>query len=115
MPAGYAETVAFDAVVVFIVAVLLPASVLLLRSRTSTGKMAGAGLLALSVLYIGGFEHYRLHAPEARAPRAHTPMLQRAHSCSCAQVTAGGLRAALIDSPVARTRALADSMSIGAR
>ena len=54
MPASYAETIAFDAVVVFIVAVMLPLSVLLLRSRSNTGKMAGSALLALSVLYIGG-------------------------------------------------------------
>jgi hypothetical protein len=63
---SYADTIAYDLVVVFFVAVLMPISVLLLRSRSGPGKVSGAALLALSVLYVGGFEHYRLHAPEAR-------------------------------------------------
>lgn len=90
MPLGYIETIAFDAVVVFIVAVLLPASVLLLRSRSAAGKFSGAAMLLVSMLYIGGFEHYRLHAPE---------------------VTSGGLRAALLDPTTARARALAGSIT----
>jgi hypothetical protein len=64
---SYADTFAYDIVVVFFVAILMPASVLLLRSRSAAGKMGGAALLGLCVLYVGGFEHYRLHAPEARA------------------------------------------------
>jgi hypothetical protein len=69
MPASYADTLAYDLVVVFFVAVLMPAAVLLLRGRTAPAKCGGAALLALSVLYVGGFEHYRLHAPEARRAR----------------------------------------------
>ena len=71
MGASYAETFANDLVVVFFVAIVMPISVLLLRSNTAAGKLSGATLLGLSVLYVGGFEHYRLHAPEVR------PLLRR--------------------------------------
>jgi lipopolysaccharide export LptBFGC system permease protein LptF len=66
MGASYAETFFFDLIVVFFVAIVMPISVLLLRSNSTAGKLGGATLLGLSVLYVGGFEHYRLHAPEAR-------------------------------------------------
>ena len=66
MGASYAETFFFDLIVVFFVAIVMPISVLLLRSNSTPGKLGGATLLGLSVLYVGGFEHYRLHAPEAR-------------------------------------------------
>ena len=79
MGASYADTFAYDLVVVFFVAILMPTSVLLLRSRSGAGKLGGAALLALSVLYVGGFEHYRLHAPEARRACAHC-----CSACSCA-------------------------------
>jgi hypothetical protein len=69
MGASYAETFAYDLVVVFFVAIVMPISVLLLRSNTAAGKLSGATLLGLSVLYVGGFEHYRLHAPEVRLQR----------------------------------------------
>ena len=75
MGASYAETFAYDLVVVFFVVIVMPISVLLLRSNTAAGKLSGATLLGLSVLYVGGFEHYRLHAPEVR-PK---PRCQRCH------------------------------------
>ena len=59
--------------------------------------MSGAALLALSVLYIGGFEHWRLHAPIYNSVTPKT----------------GGLRAALIDAPAAQTRALAEGLLAG--
>ena len=122
MQASYADTIAFDLVVVFFVAILMPTSVLLLRSRSSTGKMGGAALLALSVLYVGGFEHYRLHAPEVRlALRAACAMRQRSRAsdwrhdsasrCApsgAAQVASERVRAMLQTDP-ARKRALADA------
>ena len=90
MGASYADTFAYDLVVVFFVASLMPTSVLLLRSRSGAGKMGGAALLALSVLYVGGFEHYRLHAPEARCARAQR---RGARSCAAsARQSAGTVR-----------------------
>ena len=90
MGASYADTFAYDLVVVFFVAILMPTSVLLLRSRSGAGKMGGAALLALSVLYVGGFEHYRLHAPEARCARAQR---RGARSCAAsARQSAGTVR-----------------------
>jgi hypothetical protein len=140
MPGSYAEQIAFDAVVVFIVAVMLPLSVLLLRSRSNTGKMAGSALLALSVLYIGGvrppvgrtavhpplprqltpspsnaqFEHYRLHSPEVRHLRLRPGCVrapQEPYARVAMQITSSGLRAALVDPTSARARALADMIS----
>ena len=115
MPLSYAETVAFDAVVVIIVAVVLPLSVLLLRSRNSTGRLSGAALLGLSMLYIGGFEHYRLHTPEVSV-EALTPLRNQsrpsADDVPChVQITSSGLRATLLDPTTARARALADMIS----
>jgi hypothetical protein len=86
MPTSYADTLAYDLVVVFFVAVLMPTSVLLLRSRSAAGKGGGAALLALSVLYVGGFEHYRLHAPEARGARARMHASARERCAACARV-----------------------------
>jgi len=78
MGASYADTFAYDLVVVFFVAIVMPVSVLLLRSRSAVGKLGGAMLLALSVLYVGGFEHYRLHAPEVRQPATGVDTQRRA-------------------------------------
>ena len=90
MGASYAETFAYDLVVVFFVAIVMPISVLLLRSNTAAGKLSGATLLGLSVLYVGGFEHYRLHAPEVRPQ----PRCQRCHiraRCSTADTLRLGI------------------------
>jgi len=37
-----------------------------MRGSTNTPRVCGALLLALSILYIAGFEHWRLHSPEVR-------------------------------------------------
>ena len=99
MGASYAETFAYDLVVVFFVAIVMPISGLLLRTSTAAGQLSGATLLGLSVLYVGGFEHYRLHAPEVRPLRrgtamlGHPPAAPRAHIASLRDSTFGSLPA----------------------
>lgn len=47
-------------------------------AQSSVYRSSGAGILLISILYIGGFEHYRLHAPEVRRPvLALTPPTDR--------------------------------------
>ena len=112
MSASYAETFFFDLVVVFFVAIVMPVSVLLLRSSSTPGKLGGATLLGLSVLYVGGFEHYRLHAPEVRRlallqfPHVSQPQTlpSRAHR----QLASERVRAMLLASDPTRRRLLAD-------
>ena len=73
----YADTVEFDLVVVFLVVCVMPLAVFLMQSKTKVGRAMSLALMVLAVLYVGGFEHYRMHRPE---------------------VTEGGLKAAVFPS-----------------
>ena len=113
MGASYAETFFFDLIVVFFVAIVMPISVLLLRSNSTAGKLGGATLLGLSVLYVGGFEHYRLHAPEARW-LALLQLLFTGGSLTLSaepQLASERVRAMLLASDPARRRLMADGAS----
>ena len=66
----YADTVEFDLVVVFLVVCVMPLAVFLMQSKTKVGRAMSLALMVLAVLYVGGFEHYRMHRPEVTRGRA---------------------------------------------
>ena len=57
----------------------LPLSVFLMQSKRKVARLAAFALMFIAVVYVGGFEHYRLHRPE---------------------VTRGGLKRALVPTVV---------------
>jgi len=73
----YSESFEFDMMVVLFVLVVMPLSVALMQSKKPIARLVSFALLIISILYVGGFEHYRLHRPE---------------------VTKGGLKQALVPS-----------------
>ena len=60
----YADTVEFDLMVVFLVVCVMPLAVFLMQSKTKVGRAMSLALMVLAILYVGGFEHYRMHRPE---------------------------------------------------
>ena len=60
----YADTVEFDLMVVFLVVCVMPLAVFLMQSKTKVGRAISLALMVLAILYVGGFEHYRMHRPE---------------------------------------------------
>lgn len=75
----YSETLEFDLAVVLFVVAVMPLSVFLMQSKRRVARLAAFALMFLAVVYVGGFEHYRLHRPE---------------------VTEGGLKRALVPTVV---------------
>ena len=75
----YSETLEFDLVVVLFVVAVMPLSVFLMQSKRKVARLAAFALMFIAVVYVGGFEHYRLHRPE---------------------VTQGGLKRALVPTVV---------------
>ena len=60
----YADTLEFDLMVVFLVVCVMPLAVFLMQSKTKVGRAMSLALMVLAILYVGGFEHYRMHRPE---------------------------------------------------
>ena len=56
----YADTVEFDLMVVFLVVCVMPLAVFLMQSKTKVGRAMSLALMVLAILYVGGFEHYRI-------------------------------------------------------
>lgn len=75
----YSETLEFDLAVVLFVVAVMPLSVFLMQSKRKVARLAAFALMFIAVVYVGGFEHYRLHRPE---------------------VTQGGLKRALVPTVV---------------
>jgi len=60
----YSDTLEFDLVVVIFVVAVMPLAVFLMQSKSRVARTASFALLFLAFLYVGGFEHYRMHRPE---------------------------------------------------
>ena len=55
----YSETLEFDLMVVLFVLVIMPLAVALMQSKKPIARTISFVLLAISFIYVGGFEHYR--------------------------------------------------------
>ena len=55
----YSETLEFDIMVAIFVLVIMPLAVALMQSKKPIARSISFVLLAVSFIYVGGFEHYR--------------------------------------------------------
>jgi hypothetical protein len=62
----YSDTLEFDLVVVIFVVAVMPLAVFLMQSKNRAARLFSFALMFLAFLYVGGFEHYRMHRPEVR-------------------------------------------------